>query len=69
MTNEDRALRAGTILDEMRERHEEGFDIDTQTLVTDFLADLMHYAGRSSSLDLTEALRMAEIHFEAETGK
>lgn len=66
MTNADRAMRASNILDAMRDLHEEGWDIDTQTLVTDFLADLMHYAGRGWGLDFPEALRMAEIHFEAE---
>ena len=68
MTNEERGSRAGEILDAMRERHEEGWGIDTQTLITDFLTDLMHYMGRDSTLDINEALKMAEIHFESEKG-
>lgn len=68
MTNEERGSRAGEILDEIRDHHEEGWDIDTQTLITDFLTDLMHYMGRDSTLDINEALRMAEIHYESEKG-
>jgi hypothetical protein len=66
--NESRASRAKTALEPYIEA--DGYDCDEEPehfYVSDLLTDLMHLVGRE---EFNNALRMAEIHYEAElTGK
>lgn len=58
MTNQERAERAQEALDSIG-----GLYDDTDTVLADLLADLMHLSGRES---VAEAVRMAEVHYECE---
>jgi hypothetical protein len=42
-----------------------GLYTDTETIFTDFLADLMHFADREG-LDLERCISMAALHYDAE---
>ena len=58
MTNQERAERAQEALDSIGRLYD-----DTDTVLVDFLADLMHLSGRAS---VAEAVRMAETHHQFE---
>lgn len=63
-SNLNRAHGAAESLDELERIYKTGNPQDT---LVDFLTNLMHYA-EYASVDLKQALRTAEMHFEAETG-
>ena len=58
MTNRERADRARDALDSIGHLYD-----DTDTVLVDFLADLMHLSGRES---VAEAVRMAETYHQFE---
>jgi hypothetical protein len=71
-TNPERADRAKQLLVTyaIREmRMDELLSADTaETLLTDLLADFMHFAAQKN-MDFQNCCDMAEMHFEAETGE
>lgn len=48
-------------------QHDKNYETaaDPETMLTDLLADLRHYAG-ARNIDLLRCFEMAETHFEAE---
>ena len=61
--NVRRAEKAAGILDHIETEYRTE---EKETDITDFLADLMHYASQTSNLDLDVAFASAHRHFEEE---
>jgi hypothetical protein len=66
-SNLDRAGRAeiGILHYAIAKGEARGLYTDIETVFTDFLADLMHFAERED-LDVHRCIHMATVHYEAE---
>lgn len=59
-----RCAHAKTALDEYEIKHDKG--VDTETIVSDLLADLMHFCDDAKTFDWQKVLDRASLHYNAE---